>query len=64
MLLKCIFHCITVFFRLELSIQYATSPTCTALQWLRPEQTAGKRQPYLFSQCQVRHLFMKLEPLI
>ena len=39
--------------RLTVSIQYRTSPTCSALQWLRPEQTAGKRQPYLFSQCQV-----------
>ncbi|XP_046356909.2 leukotriene A-4 hydrolase-like isoform X2 [Haliotis rufescens] len=38
-----------------LSIKYATSPKCSALQWLRPEQTAGKRQPYLFSQCEAIH---------
>ncbi|XP_076469755.1 leukotriene A-4 hydrolase-like isoform X1 [Babylonia areolata] len=37
------------------SIKYSTSPTCSALQWLRAEQTAGKRHPYLFSQCQAIH---------
>ncbi|KAL3847158.1 hypothetical protein ACJMK2_018086, partial [Sinanodonta woodiana] len=37
------------------SIQYETSPQCSALQWLKPEQTAGKRHPYLFSQCQPIH---------
>ena len=36
----------------NISISYKTSPNATALQWLRPEQTAGKRQPYLFSQCE------------
>ncbi|KAG7215114.1 hypothetical protein INR49_022762 [Caranx melampygus] len=34
-------------------VTYETSPSATALQWLTPEQTAGKNQPYLFSQCQV-----------
>lgn len=34
-------------------VTYETSPSATALQWLTPEQTAGKRAPYLFSQCQV-----------
>lgn len=34
-------------------VTYETSPSATALQWLTPEQTAGKQQPYLFSQCQV-----------
>ncbi|XP_054153154.1 leukotriene A-4 hydrolase-like isoform X2 [Oppia nitens] len=33
-------------------IDYRTSNKASALQWLKPEQTAGKRQPYLFSQCQ------------
>lgn len=33
-------------------IRYNTSPDAGALQWLTPEQTAGKRQPFLFSQGQ------------
>ena len=37
------------------SISYKTSPKATALQWLKAEQTAGKRHPYLFSQCQAIH---------
>jgi len=36
-------------------IDYSTSPQCTALQWMTPEQTAGKKHPYLFSQCQAIH---------
>ncbi len=34
----------------RIAIDYATSPDAAALQWLDPEQTAGKRHPYLFSQ--------------
>jgi len=33
-------------------VRYATAPSAAALQWLTPEQTAGKRRPYLFSQGQ------------
>jgi len=31
-------------------VSYTTRPSAGALQWLAPEQTAGKQQPYLFSQ--------------
>src|SRR5688572_25567921 len=33
-------------------VDYRTSPQAAALQWLSPSQTAGKKQPYLFSQGQ------------
>jgi len=36
-------------------IRYATSPAASALQWLDPAQTAGGREPYLYSQCQAIH---------
>jgi len=37
------------------AISYRTAPDATALQWLTPAQTEGKRYPYLFSQCQAIH---------
>ncbi|XP_038061644.1 leukotriene A-4 hydrolase-like isoform X2 [Patiria miniata] len=40
---------------LRVRISYETSPSASALQWLKPSQTAGKKYPYLFSQCQAIH---------
>ena len=35
-----------------ITIYYTTSPDAGALQWLSPEQTAGKKSPFLFTQSQ------------
>ncbi|WP_254153034.1 M1 family metallopeptidase [Chryseosolibacter indicus] len=35
-----------------INISYTTSPGAEALQWLSPEQTAGKKFPFLFTQSQ------------
>jgi aminopeptidase N len=34
------------------TIAYETSPQAKALQWLNPEQTAGKKYPFLYTQSQ------------
>lgn len=39
----------------SLLITYETTKNCTALQWLKPSQTDGKKLPYLFSQCEPIH---------
>jgi leukotriene-A4 hydrolase len=38
-----------------LLIEYATTKECSAAQWLPPAQTAGKKYPYVFTQCQAIH---------
>jgi len=37
---------------LQAAIDYATTADCQAVQWLQPEQTHGRRQPFLFTQGQ------------
>jgi leukotriene-A4 hydrolase len=39
----------------KLRIAYETSPDSSAIQWLPASQTAGKRHPYMFTQCQAIH---------
>jgi leukotriene-A4 hydrolase len=36
----------------RINIYYTTAKEASALQWLNPQQTAGKKRPYLFTQSQ------------
>lgn len=36
----------------RINIEYQTSPHAEALQWLQPQQTSGKKHPFLFTQSQ------------
>jgi len=39
----------------QVAVTYETAPEAVGLQWLAPEQTAGKRHPFLFTQFQPIH---------
>ncbi|KAK5953252.1 Leucyl aminopeptidase yscIV [Knufia fluminis] len=41
--------------QIDVEIAFATTSSCTALQWLTPTQTSNKKHPYMFSQCQAIH---------
>jgi leukotriene-A4 hydrolase len=39
----------------QVKVRFETTDKSSALQWLNPSQTAGKRHPYLFTQSQAIH---------
>ncbi|ORX79570.1 leukotriene A4 hydrolase [Anaeromyces robustus] len=41
--------------KVNVKINYETTPECTACQWVEPSQTVGKIHPYLYTQCEAIH---------
>lgn len=39
----------------KLSIDYQTTDKCTALTWMSPSNTSGKKHPFCFTQCEAIH---------
>jgi leukotriene A-4 hydrolase/aminopeptidase len=39
----------------RVAVTYRTAPDASALQWLEPSQTMGKKKPFVFTQCQAIH---------
>jgi len=41
--------------KVNIKVNYETTPKSSACQWLEPSQTEGKKYPYLFTQCEAIH---------